>query len=127
MTEQPVETEQQYLGNAAQPPRLEDAILRTFAGAPLNDSQRAVLDKAMQHYVPNAHRTTFKQFASADDSPAPEFPAADTDLWLDTEKQATRALAEIQDGNINAGIACLQAALAFAQNYRHSLTEETAR
>lgn len=52
MTEQPVETEQQFLGNA---PRLEDAILGTFVGAPLNEGQRAVLDKAMQHYVPRAH------------------------------------------------------------------------
>lgn len=152
MTIQPVETEQQFLGNVtreqiaeaarfgaplpAPAARLEDAILKTFAGKPLDDGQQAVLDKVMQHYVPNAHRTTYKQFSKPDELPAKEFPAAEatfiaqakqTDLWLDAEEQATRALAEIQDGNINAGIAYLQSALAFAQNYRHSLTEETAR
>lgn len=119
MTEQPVETEQQFLGNASIP------------GPTLTDSQQAVLNRALQSYKPNAHRLPYKPFNIAADVPAVEATFLErtkqADLWLDAEEQATRALAEIQDGNINAGIACLQASLAFAQNYRHSLTEEVAR
>ena len=55
MTEQPVETEEQFLGNEPTPARLEDAILKTFLGEPLDDGQKAVLNKVMQHHVPNAH------------------------------------------------------------------------
>lgn len=129
MTEQPAEpmTEQEFLGNAA----------ASLPGLPLTEGQQQVLNRARQSYLPNGHRLgqgIGALFAGAVDSAFDkaeaqlrELAAAtkDPDLWFDTETQTTRALREIQDGNINAGIACLQAALAFAQNYRHSLTEET--
>ncbi|MGY4543282.1 hypothetical protein ACVWY0_003215 [Arthrobacter sp. UYNi723] len=145
MTEQPVETEEQFLGNApAQRHALAgdhvDGILARHilqcdeCASFRRQAEFYLTDQAtLQHYAPNAHRTPYKLYSTV---AAAELPAADAtfitrakqaDLWLDAEEQATRALAEIQDGNINAGIACLQAALAFAQNYRHSLTEEVAR
>lgn len=116
MTEQPVETEEQFLGNVTKDQLREAA---RYGTTPL------------QQYVPNAHRMAIDYKPWPIDVPAAEATfvarAKQADLWLDAEEQATRALAEIQDGNINAGIACLQAALAFAQNYRHSLTEDVAR
>lgn len=119
MTEQPVETEQQFLGNVTREQLLESARY----GAPLPATP-------LQHYTPNAHRLPYKPFNIADaELPAVEatFSSAEPDLWFQAEKQAEKGLVEIQNGNINAGIAFLQSALAFAQNYRHSLTEETAR
>lgn len=151
MTEQPVETEQQFLGNASS---IRPRIVQQ-AGT---ESVPAVKRQA---YLPNGHRLPLQSVILSDIEAArheqilAEFDAAavgarsllegagaalrtvpqavadpettEPDLWLDAEKQADRALIEIQAGNINAGIACLQAALAFAQNYRHSLTEETNR
>lgn len=61
MTEQPVETEQQFLGNE------NPAVVAVFPagvyvpdsvpveGLPLTEDQEAALRKARQHYVPNAH------------------------------------------------------------------------
>lgn len=126
MTEQPVETEQQFLGNVTREQIAEAARF----GVPLPAAP-------LQHYAPNAHRIPrdlTREQAILDELAAGTLPAADLaherkepDLWLDAEGQTHRALVEIQDGNINAGIAYLQAALAFAQNHRHSLTEVTAR
>lgn len=135
MTIQPVETEQQFLGNV---PREQIAEAARF-GTPLPPAPP-------QHYAPNAHRLPYStplqdrakqdiRDAIAERALRPSIGQAvvegslpkEPDLWFDAETQTNRALVEIQDGNINAGIACLQAALAFAQNYRHSLTEETAR
>jgi hypothetical protein len=151
MTEQPVETEQQFLGNVSTVPPV------------FQPAQPAVLTtNRPQAYLPNGHRLRppFKSVllqdidegrrekivaelnAAAQDTiaqlrdvsarlqpspPVTEQPASDTDLWLDAEETATRAIHEIQDGNVNAGIAYLQAALAFALNYRQSLSEETTR
>ncbi|ALV43133.1 hypothetical protein AU252_19845 [Pseudarthrobacter sulfonivorans] len=53
MTEQPVETEEQFLGN--EPKQALAAAVTALPGLPLTEGQQAVLDKAMQHYVPNAH------------------------------------------------------------------------
>lgn len=142
MTEQPVETEQEFLGNAG--PVFRRGVLREWA-----KGDGALPAAPLQHYAPGAHllfgagRYASAAFLDHEQAIANELAAASidlpaaapafiaktkqADLWLDAEEQATRALAEIQDGNINAGVACLQAALAFALNYRHSLTEETAR
>ena len=136
MTEQPVETEQQFLGNAdhVHPmwPRVAQAATASIGVEESTVFEFGALPEApRQSYAPGAHRLAVEYKPRAIDVPAAEATfitqAKQTDLWLDAEEQATRALAEIQDGNINAGIACLQAALAFAQNYRHSLTEETTR
>lgn len=154
MTEQPVETEEQFLGNLPRPPRLEDAILRTFAGAPLDDGQRAVLDKAMQHYVPNAHRQPYKQsnlaaivhtdiaaarleeLAAADAEALPvrvyqdkdqPLPGSDgMDLMLQAENFAHSAVLALSCGELDEAIAWLQSSLAFAQNHRHAARDERA-
>lgn len=143
MTEQPAEpiTEQEFLGN--EPKRqsylpnghrlpgtfslgkgrylrpdlsplvrsdVEQARAEQLAGAPWAWSEDAAA--ADVHALP-----------AADDLPA-EPSRQEPDLWLETETHATRALNEIQDGNINSSIAFLQSALAFALNYRHSISYE---
>ena len=55
MTEQPVETEQQFLGNETHQRNLQDAIVKSFAGEPLSDHQKQAFDRVMQHHIPNAH------------------------------------------------------------------------
>lgn len=67
MTEQPVETEEQFLGNEPTPARLEDAIVKTLVGEPLDDGQKAVLNKVMQHHVPNAHLLRRPSWSPVDD------------------------------------------------------------
>lgn len=64
-----------------------------------------------------------KQFTE----PAPEKPQL-VEMLLEAEKHATNALLRLQDAELDAGIAYLQSALAFAQNYRHAIrTPETAQ
>lgn len=88
-----------------------------------------------QAYLPNGHRirTDFNAFLhgfqeaiseEVAEAAATDLPRQEADLWLDAEVQATKALQEIQDGNINASVAYLQSALAFALNYRHGLRFE---
>ena len=125
MTEQPVEpiTEQAFLGNEPKlqaylpnghriPPALAAAARYDIAQARIEELDRAAADiRAGVKHEPAESR----RFAL---SPVP----AEPDLWLDTESSATRALLEIQAGNINSSIAYLQSALAFALNYRHSIS-----
>ena len=127
MTEQPVEpiTEQEFLGNHATapvqaylpnghriPPALAAATRYDIAQARIEELDRAAADiRAGVKHVPSESRRF-------DLPPVP----AEPDLWLDTESSATRALLEIQAGNINSSIAYLQSALAFALNYRHSIS-----
>lgn len=133
MTEQPVEpiTEQEFLGNHATAPvqaylpnghrirpdlaavgrnDIEQARAAQLAGTPWTWSEDAAA--ADLHALP-----------AADDLPA-EPSRQEPDLWLETEAHTERALREIQDGNINSSIAYLQSALAFALNYRHSISYE---
>lgn len=128
MTEQPAEpvTEQAFLGNE----EVSSVAPAVIGSRPWTSASK--LEEIISQQVPTRHHLSMWGGTTA--SPQTDPPAADftaqtkqSDLWFGAEEQATRALAEIQDGNINAGIACLQAALAFAQNYRHSLTEETPR
>jgi hypothetical protein len=95
MTEQPVETEQQFLGNV--PSVFEFGALPP---APL------------QHYSPNAHRIPV-QYDKAEE-------AGTTNLPLEAEVHAGHAVRSLENGELDAGIAWLQSALAFAQNARHS-------
>jgi hypothetical protein len=150
MTEQRVEpmTEQEYLGNAghlhprivhpagieALPAANRQAYLPNGHRLPLQavlrqDIEEALRDQIRAELAIGAEETSATLHAVS--ARLQSMPAAtesnEPDLWLDTEEHTERALREIQDGNINAGIACLQAALAFAQNHRHSLSEETTR
>jgi hypothetical protein len=126
MTEQPVEpmTEQQFLGNEPKPklqaylpnghripPALAAATRYDIAQARIEELDKAAADIR----VGVKPVECFRRFE------LPPVPA-EPDLWLDTESSATRALLEIQSGNINSSIAYLQSALAFAQNYRHSIS-----
>jgi len=55
MTEQPVETEQQFLGNET---RLSDPIVQTITEPPFLTAvgeKAAAMIQPRQHYVPNAH------------------------------------------------------------------------
>jgi hypothetical protein len=133
MTEQPAEpiTEQAFLGNEPRKqaylpnghrfrPDLAAATRYDIAKARIEELDRAAADIRVGkpvHAEPSA-------FAFMDEAAALELPAlpAEPDLWLDTETTATRALNEIQNGNINSSIAYLQSALAFALNYRHSIS-----
>lgn len=92
MTEQPVETEQQFLGNET---------CFEFGALP---------PAPLQHYSPNAHRIPY----SVAEQPAP------TNIELEAEVHAGHAVRSLENGELDAGIAWLQSALAFAQNARHS-------
>ncbi|MBT2594755.1 hypothetical protein [Arthrobacter sp. ISL-72] len=137
MTEQPVETEQGWLGNvplsAVQAPAKREAYLPNGhrLPAPFQSVLRQDIEAARQEQaraeLAAAAKEASEHLAAAGAALSVVGDDREPDLWLDTEDQTTRALREIQDGNINAGIACLQAALAFALNYRHSLAEETTR
>ena len=94
MTEQPVETEQQFLGNEPL-----TAVFGTLPPPPL------------QHYSPNAHRIPYELAAEA----------GATNLHLEAEVHAGHAVRSLESGELDAGIAWLQSALAFAQNARHAL------
>jgi hypothetical protein len=127
-------TEQQFLGNEPKPklqaylpnghripPALAAATRYDIAQARIAELDKAAAD--IRVGVKPAH-TEPTVFAFMDEAAALELPAvpAEPDLWFDTETTATRALQEIQNGNINSSIAYLQSALAFAQNYRHSIS-----
>lgn len=86
-----VETEQQFLGNV--PP---------FGALP---------PAPLQHYSPNAHRVPYELAAEA----------GATNLHLEAEVHAGHAVRSLENGELDAGIAWLQSALAFAQNARHAL------
>jgi hypothetical protein len=137
MTEQPVETEQQFLGNASYvAPRI------------VQPPAQAVIP--LQHYAPNAHRLRVSPLAAlarqdiqeaiaeraaahtsvptaADTNLQRKVEGARTPLDHTAEIHAGNAVHSLQNGELDEGIAWLQSALAFALNHRHSLTEETAR
>lgn len=50
----------------------------------------------------------------------PELPEPRTNLPLEAEVHATHAVKALEHGELDAGIAWLQSALAFAQNARHA-------
>lgn len=50
----------------------------------------------------------------------PELPEPRTNLQLEAEVHATHAAKALEHGELDAGIAWLQSALAFAQNARHA-------
>ncbi len=145
MTVQPEDpgTEQQFLGNqpwsGAEKARIQrqaylpdgHRLRPPFQSVLLQDIEEARREKIIAELNAAAQDTIAQlRDVSARLQPTPpeaEQPARATDLWLDAEVTATKAITEIQDGNINAGIAYLQAALAFALNYRQSLTEEVTR
>jgi hypothetical protein len=56
------------------------------------------------------------------DSPAPlvSLPEPSTDLLEEAQVSATHGIQSIEKGELDAGIAWLQSALAFAQNARHA-------
>ncbi|MCT9624310.1 hypothetical protein HWD94_04120 [Pseudarthrobacter equi] len=135
MTEQPVETEQQFLGNELRVhPEFPSAValLDCTGGqlctarkhldgcyAPAFQAEAEKLVQPRQNYVPNAHR-----FRPA---PAPKFELPDepreyrdTNLHLEAETHAGHAVRSLENGELDAGIAWLQSALAFAQNARYS-------
>lgn len=139
MTEQPVETEQQFLGNASYiaPRIVQPAAVEDIAAA----DHGALPPAPLQHYVPNAHRgrfsplrdkakrdiqAAFKERAILDELAAASLPAEDltiapkTDLLLEAEVHTTHALAMLQNNELDAGIAWLQSALAMALNQRHT-------
>lgn len=117
MTEQPVETEQEgFLGNRP----------------------------ARQSYLPNGHRIPFRApqtgmepFAAhrlgvfddteadlpADDG-APLPDASRNRMLLEAEQHAADGTRALSNGELDEGIAWLQAALAFAENYRHAVRFE---
>lgn len=151
MTEQPVDpgSEQAWLGNASHirprivQPAATEAAPTANRQAYLPNGHRLPLQTVLRQDIEEARRDQIRAElnAATQDTiaqlrdvsarlqlqPVTNEPATEPDLWLTAEETTERALREIQDGNINAGIACLQAALAFAQNHRHSLGEETAR
>lgn len=133
MTEQPVETEQQFLGNELRVnPHTPSAIavLDCTGGklceatqhlegcyAPDFQARAAAMAGPRQHYIPNAHRYRFSV-------PAAEVEAQEkgpTNLELEAEVHAGHAVRSLENGELDAGIAWLQSALAFAQNARHAL------
>jgi hypothetical protein len=112
MTEQPVETEQEFLGNA---PR--------------------------QAYLPNGHRLPMPPFSSlslldASEAAREELEAATAPLpagarlaprdrmLLEAEQHAINGTHSLSSGELDEGIAWLQSALAFALNYRHAVRFE---
>jgi hypothetical protein len=104
MTEQPVEHEQQFLGNPV-PPAAK-----------------------LQAYLPNGHRLPIKPHAVKVDLTVYEgegelgdLAAGRTDLLLEAEVHANHAVKSLENGTegLDAGIAWLQSALAFALNARH--------
>lgn len=109
MTEQPVETEQEFLGNVPRKP----------CGGQL------------PAYVPGAHRMprfnaivhldmaeAVAEELAAGARPLPGTPGAD--LMLTAEQHAHSAVMSLSCGELDEGIAWLQSALAFAQNHRHA-------
>lgn len=113
MTQQPEQprSEQEWLGN---PPRLEDAILKTVLGQPLDESQRTVLDTAMSRFA----RANGPEHADA--HIIMEFPPASRlGLHAEAEAHAVHGVKALENGELDAGIAWLQSALAFALNARH--------
>lgn len=128
MTEQPVETEQQFLGNEPQVGRLYPsaaALLDCTGGYACTASRHlegcllgATKEKPLQHYAPNAHRLRWPNNEPEDPAQAAE--QGPTDLQLEAEVHSGHALRSLENGELDAGIAWLQSALAFAQNARHS-------
>jgi ABC-type Fe3+ transport system substrate-binding protein len=111
MTEQPVEHEQQFLGNPV-PPAAK-----------------------LQAYLPNGHRIPLPKpsaivamdMAEADGEDELAYLAAGrTDLLLEAEVHAGHAVRSLENGGLDAGIAWLQSALAFALNARHGRDFTTA-
>jgi hypothetical protein len=49
-----------------------------------------------------------------------EFPEPRTDLLMEAEVSAQHGVKSLENGELDAGIAWLQSALAFAQNARHA-------
>lgn len=115
MTKQPEQprSEQEWLGN---PPRLEDAILKTVLGQPLNESQRTVLDEAMNHLSPTKRR---RPWIAEEHFFSYRPPAPRKGLHEEAEAHAVHGVKALENGELDAGIAWLQSALAFAQNARH--------
>jgi hypothetical protein len=137
MTEQPVETEQQFLGNASYiAPRIVQPPAKAVIGQMDVGAVEfvALPEIPLQHYAPDAHRVPYQPFNIKDD----DLSAADANfqrkvegqripLDLQAELHAGNAVQSLQNGELDEGIAWLQSALAFAQNHRHTLAEETAR
>lgn len=98
------QTEAQFLGNK---PALEEPLCRCTT--PTQHFQFVEEEKAPEEVEPY------------------EVPQL-VDMLLTAEQHATQGLLAFQSGELDTGIAYLQSALAFAQNYRHALrTPETAQ
>jgi hypothetical protein len=135
MTEQPVETEQQFLGN--EPGGIAARFARSWELSGSMTTPAAI----RQSYLPNGHRLprvsaivhvdtaeaireAVRQELAAADRPLPGTPGAD--LMLTAEQHANSAVLSLSCGELDEGIAWLQSALAFAQNHRHAEEYERA-
>ena len=130
------EAQQEVLTRARRSPAPRESYLPNghrlrppFQSVLLQDIEEARREKILAELNAAAQDTIaqLRDVSARLQTPPAEEPATEPDLWLDAEITATKAVNEIQDGNINAGIAYLQAALAFALNHRHSLAEEVTR
>ena len=140
MTEQPVETEQVFLGNE---PR---GIASRFAAALGDSTATPAAPAPTQAYLPNGHRLPgsfsigkgryirpdLQSISDAAELPILEYKEPDrplpgtpgADLMLTAETHAHSAVLSLSCGELDEGIAWLQSALAFAQNYRHAERHE---
>ncbi|URC18081.1 hypothetical protein QEO76_gp56 [Arthrobacter phage Cole] len=106
MTEQPVETEQEFLGNVPRRPYLPSLVQMDLAEREAASDGVFALGSDLPIRVFTA------------DQPLPGTPGAD--LMLTAEQHAQSAVMALSCGELDEGIAWLQSALAFAQNHRHA-------
>lgn len=109
MTEQP--TEQEWLGNV---PRV----------AP----KQAYLPNGHRLPLPRPHAVKVDLSEYIGEPEVADLAAGRTDLLLEAEVHANHAVRALENGaeGLDAAIAWLQSALAFAQNYRHAVRFEVA-
>lgn len=119
MTEQPVETEQEgFLGN--RPAR--QSYLPNGHRLPRHTAPAL---SGMENLT--AHGLVFFDEIAADlpaDDGAPLPDASRNRMLLEAEQHAADGTRALSNGELDEGIAWLQAALAFAQNYRYALRFE---
>ena len=113
MTEQPVETEQQFLGNAPRQAYLPNGhrMMHRVSAPDVAEAQRAELEAAA---------LPIREY----ELPGQPGLARFDRMLLEAERHATDGTRALSSGNLDEGIAWLQSALAFAQNYRHAVQFE---
>ncbi|AZS11737.1 hypothetical protein HOU96_gp39 [Arthrobacter phage Maja] len=119
MTEQPVEHEQQFLGNPVPPATPLQAYLPNGHRLPLAKpsaiAQLDIAEAAREELAKAAAATSYGPYSSI---------APRDRLLLEAEQHAADGVAALSNGELDEGIAWLQAALAFAKNYRHAVRFE---